>query len=83
MASSVVVWPPWPSEWLQGGHVDMLAGLAEQYQPWLCSVVASVAVGLAGIVPLVLIPSDYEIKSNSGECESRFPVVGFILVSRL
>lgn len=66
MASSVVVWPPWPSEWLQGGHVDMLAGLAEQYQPWLCSVVASVAVGLAGIVPLVLIPSDYEIKSNSG-----------------
>ncbi|XP_071528528.1 zinc transporter ZIP13 homolog [Panulirus ornatus] len=66
MGSSVVVWPPWPSEWLQGNHMDSLAVLATEYQPWICSVIAAIAVGLAGILPLFLLPTDHEMKTSSG-----------------
>ncbi|KAG7167362.1 Zinc transporter ZIP13-like 2, partial [Homarus americanus] len=65
MGSSVVVWPPWPTEWLQGNHMDTLTVLATEYQPWICSIIAALAVGLAGIVPLLLIPTDHEMKTNS------------------
>ncbi|XP_066964745.1 zinc transporter ZIP13 homolog [Macrobrachium rosenbergii] len=64
MESNVVVWPPWPSYWLQGDHMDSLTILATEYQPWICSVIAAIAIGLAGIVPLLIIPQDNQIKSN-------------------
>nr|XP_053631342.1 uncharacterized protein LOC128687802 [Cherax quadricarinatus] len=66
MGSSVVVWPPWPSKWLDSHHMDTMTVMATEYHPWICSVIAALTVGLAGIVPLLLIPTDHELKTSSG-----------------
>lgn len=66
-SSSLVVWPPWPSEWLQDGRLEALTLLASEYQPWLCSVVASLAVGLAGVLPLIFLPTDHQARTANGE----------------
>ena len=67
MGSSVVVWPPWPSQWLEEDRLEALVLLASEYQPWVCSVVAALAVGLAGVVPLLFLPTDHQAKTSSGE----------------
>ena len=67
MGSNMVVWPPWQSYLLGSDHMDSLSVLATEYQPWICSIIGAIAIGLAGIVPLLLIPSDNQIKSSSGE----------------
>lgn len=67
MGSSLVVWPPWPSEWLRDDRLEALALLASEYQPWLCSVVAAIAVGMAGVLPLIFLPTDREAKTSNGE----------------
>ncbi|XP_068237746.1 zinc transporter ZIP13 homolog [Palaemon carinicauda] len=64
MGSNMVVWPPWPSHWLEGDNMDRLTVLATEYQPWICSVLAAIMIGLAGVVPLLLIPHDNQIKSS-------------------
>lgn len=65
-SSSLVVWPPWPSEWLPDGQLEALTLFASAYQPWLCSVVASLAVGLAGVLPLIFLPTDHAAKTANG-----------------
>ncbi|XP_045103472.1 zinc transporter ZIP13 homolog [Portunus trituberculatus] len=66
MGSNVVVWPPWPSQWLEEDRLEALVLLASEYQPWVCSVVAAIAVGLAGVVPLLFLPTDHQAKTSSG-----------------
>ena len=67
MGSNLVVWPPWPSEWLQNDRLEALVLLASQYQPWVCSIVAALAVGMAGVVPLIFLPTDQEAKTINGK----------------
>jgi len=50
--------------WWGGGGAAWLDGT--DAQPWLCSVLASAVIGLAGIVPLAVIPSNYR-SSEEGE----------------
>lgn len=68
MGSSMVAWPPWPGTWLAStdSPLDALTGAAVDYHPWICSVVAAAAVGMAGVVPLLFIPTVAQMKSNNG-----------------
>ncbi|CAL4066001.1 unnamed protein product [Meganyctiphanes norvegica] len=54
------IWPPWPSDWLHGNDDSIISRLALDYQPWICSIIASSAIGLAGVVPLLLFPDNYQ-----------------------
>lgn len=69
MESSVVMWPPWPGTWLTSmdGPLHAFTGVTVEYHPWICSVVAAMAVGMAGVLPLLFIPTVTQMKSNNGE----------------
>ena len=52
----------WPTHAAAAG-----GGAGGDYQPWLCTIVASLAVGLAGIVPLAFIPEGFDAQAHQGE----------------
>ncbi|KAK4309606.1 hypothetical protein Pmani_018718 [Petrolisthes manimaculis] len=72
MGSNVAVWPPWPGAWLTStdGPLHAFTGDTVEYQPWICSVVAAVAVGMAGVLPLLFIPTITQMKSNNEHTEA-------------
>lgn len=64
-SNNLGVWPPWPSDWLQSSSSSSIGWLSVEYHPWICSVVASSAIGLAGILPLLLFPDNYQFQYGS------------------
>ena len=63
---SIMDW--WSSDWSISNilHLndDPLGLIDNHYRPWFCSITASITIGLAGILPLVFIPNDFQKQRN-------------------